>query len=456
MEMGNRYGIDLGNILSTASALKTAKLKQNKMQREEDKAGAKKRNALAKIKRDNTVKGDDSLEMDEVAEPTSGAIVNEEDYKPDSVNDSGSTGEVEEPTAPQPKKKKNTNVLGQKTTMPELSEEEMQDYALDTESYEKMVQKVEGAKLIQRQYQQKLATLQMTMPNLTTEQRETMAQASINDFKQFVNMIDTADTKQKAEIQKQLDIKSRKLFAITELPAEGAARKDAYAQWRNEQILSVPPEQQAKVMKSIPEWDNENTMNWIGVKLAENADIFNTMNDITAKSVENERKVKAETTKHLRSKDEVLTEGDEDVTITPTKKGWKEKKRTESAGSIKEKIKKGGSGSAKPADYSLVERIATKNTTGIDTSTEAGKIAFAELSQERRDEITEISARASRIYKDGGGKITHAEAVQQASKEAKTKNAYKSKVDNPKKGYTRTSKSTGKTEVFNGKKWVKK
>ncbi len=436
MEMGNQYGVNMGNILSTASNIKTARLNREVKQRELDRDKAKERNVFAKIQKGQkgyeeeadetgTEKSDNalltkksSIVIKEEAEDSDLVITSADDEDEDTDTDTRTIEEVK-PKLDKPVNimSANKNIFGQDMIMPQLSEEEMRDYALDSDSYDKMVAKVETSKLVQRQYEQKLATLQMTMPDITPAQRQELAKASVADLKTFSDMIVKADDKTRKIIKETQEQQARQLFSVTQLPKEGSARQDAYTQWRNTQIQLVPKDKQQKVMDSIPEWSN-NTMNWIGQKLATVKDTFDTVNEIEAKKKEAQAKVKAETIKHMRQKDEVFTEGEEDVTITPTKKGWKEKNRTTSSNVMVQREKnKSGSGGSKTSDFSLVEKIAIRNTTGLDLDNPDDMAKFAELSQEQRDTYTDLSARASRIYKDGGGKITHAEAVKKAAKE---------------------------------------
>lgn len=426
MSLGNRYGIQMDNILSTASNIKTARLNREVKQRTLDKDKARERNTLAKIKKGQ--KGYEEEADTTGAEQSQNALLTKEkDVTPKSSENAMSqetstdtpvpdeiTGTTDDPAAQPNALNVEKNVFGQDMAIPKMTDEEMADYALDNESYGKLVAQTESAKLLQSQYQQKLATLQVTMPDATPAQRQILAKASVADLKTFTDMIVTADDKVRKIAKEKLNTQARQLFSITQLPQKGTARKDAYTQWRNSQITGVPKDKQQQVMDSIPEWD-ENAMNWIGEKLASAEETFKTLNDIEAKSVENKNKIKAETTKHLRQKDEVYTEGSEDVTIEPTKKGWKEKNRTDSNALLKAnaKAKKSGGG-AKTADYSLINKATWQNLTGYDIdNTDDRKQIDNEFVQESRDIITKLVAVGSRLLREGkAGSPT--EAVQMA------------------------------------------
>jgi len=459
MEMGNQYGINMGNILSTASNIKTARLNRETKQRTLDKDKARERNALAKIKK-GQAQYEDEADDTTIETESQNALVSKS--KPMEQEDTTITDEVsplkvesaeedteivESPESPQNALTANKNVFGQDMVMPQLSEQEMLDYALDSDSYDKMIAKVETSKLVQRQYEQKLATLQMTMPDATPAQRQQLAKASVADMKVFTDMIVKADDKTREIAKEKLNMQARQLFNVSQLPQKGSARKDAYTQWRNNQIQAVPKEKQESIMNSIPEWQDGKTMGWIAMKLAEVKDTFDTVNDIEAKKKEAQAKVSAATTKHLREQPKVVTHGDKDIKLTPTKSGWKEDSKTSNALLKEQEKNKGGSGGFKTSDFSLVEKIAIRNTTGLDLDNPDDMAKFAELSQEQRNEYTDLSARASRIYKDGGGKITHAEAVKKASSEKATTKKRNSK---PKEG-TLYKKGNDVYKIVNGK-----
>ncbi len=337
----DRFGIDLGNILSTASNIKTARLNREIKQGVLDKEKARERNALSRIKKDQ-----ESYNLVPKIEPVEEVeVLSEEEFT----------------------KKKSPNRNTKK-----LTEQEIHDYAIDSDSYDKLIAKENADKLLERQYNLNLSTLQSTLPNITQQQRENLARLKTSELKTYMDMIVNADDRKRKIAKENLDVMARELFNITQL--DGVSRKDAYIRWRNNKILATPKEQQKKVMDSIPDWD-ENTMNWIGQTLATSKDTFDTLNKIeaekNAQKAKNEFMLKKNSTKNA----------------------------------------------PKTSDYSLVEKIAIRNTTGLDVDNPNDTIAIAELDQSVRDEFTDLSARASRIYKNGNGSITHAEAVQQASKE---------------------------------------
>lgn len=337
----DRFGIDLGNILSTASNIKTARLNREIKQGKLDKEKARVRNALSRIKKDQ-----ESYNLVPKIEPVEEVeVLSEEEFT----------------------KKKSPNRNTKK-----LTEQEIHDYAIDSDSYDKLIAKENADKLLERQYNLNLSTLQSTLPNITQQQRENLARLKTSELKTYMDMIVNADDRKRKIAKENLDVMARELFNITQL--DGVSRKDAYIRWRNNKILATPKEQQKKVMDSIPDWD-ENTMNWIGQTLATSKDTFDTLNKIEAEK--NAQKAKNE---FMLKKNSIKN-------------------------------------APKTSDYSLVEKIAIRNTTGLDVDNPNDSIAIAELDQSVRDKFTDLSARASRIYKDGNGSITHAEAVQQASQE---------------------------------------
>ena len=332
MGVANQYGIDVGNILSTTSMLKTAKLNQETKQIALEKDKSLERLTKTKLNKNrNVLNVKDEAEEELKTEPTS---------MPKSKNVLNTKVEP----ATQVDEKGTKNVFGD-TKLPIMSDQEINDYAKNPQEYDKLVAKTELAKLNQRQYQQKLATLQMTMPGATTEQRQQLAQASIEDLKTFSTMIVNANEVQRKKVEAHIDSQAQQLFSITQLPKEGTARKDAYTQWRNNQIMQVPKDKQKDVMNKIPEWQDGVTANWIGEKIASSKDMLNAMNEIEAKKQA-----------HLNTMPKTVTFGDKDILYTPKKEGGFSKKvKTSNALLKQDAVNRGKSGSggsgAKTSQY---------------------------------------------------------------------------------------------------------
>lgn len=261
MPTANQYGIDLGNILSTASDIKTARLARETRQRALDKDKAGERNMLRKLKQKN-------VKYDDISGTTS-------------IKDAEQANALNTPTV--------TNALAPKT----MGEEEMQDIALNPTIYNEDMAKQETAALVQRRNDANKVALRMSLPNATPAEIETLSQQKTADVSKFITMAMKGGESAKKNAILHIDKQARIMMQVTQAgngiqdPAmKQKAIQDAYTLARDTQIQNAQtPEDRKKISDSIPALYDAN---WVGQRLAESKDVHDTIQ----KSLEAEQKNK--------------------------------------------------------------------------------------------------------------------------------------------------------------------
>ena len=245
MELGNQYGINMGNILSGASAIKTARLNLEKKQKIMDQEKAGERNMMRKLRKGN-VASDDIVGTPSIKQSN---VLNQDSQSTNAMNKTNYT------------------------------EEEMQDIALNPTIYNQEQAQIQANAIKEQTFNANKTALQMSMPNATPAQIESLATQESKVVGDYVDMIVKGDENTKKNAIMQIDKNARIMMSITQAgngiqdpQAKQNAISSAYTQARDEQIAQgQTPEQRKQIADSIPATYNPN---WVAKKLAESETVF--------------------------------------------------------------------------------------------------------------------------------------------------------------------------------------
>ncbi len=254
MPVATQYGIDLGNILSTASAIKTARLNRETKQRALDKDKAGERNLLRGLKKKNVLSDDirGTMQLDDVEQ----------------------TNALTAPATP------SVNALAPQ----QMTDEEMSDIALNPTQYNAGIAAQAANDLKARTLNANKTALRMSMPNATLAEIDSLAELKTKDVYDFIDTAIKGDEETKKNALMFIDTQARQLMTITQAgngiqdPAmKQKAIQDAYTQARDVQLQNAPTEaERKKISDSIPALYNAN---WVGQKIAESKDVYDTVQE---------------------------------------------------------------------------------------------------------------------------------------------------------------------------------
>lgn len=274
MPTANRYGIDLSNILSSASAIKSARLNRRITERNLEKDKAKERNVMRTLKKRHSPDAESDNVLLKSPQVEQMDISADEDIVPI---------EQEQPVQEVPV----VAEVAETAYGFDLTPEEMQDYALDPKAYSNRIAEMESKIALQRRYESNKTTLQLTMPNATPDQIDTLAKMKTENVAKMYDMYSNADKRQKEALKNVINVNARKLFTITQ-ETNPILRAKQWKLFRDDRINSAPDkESRDKLSNDLPE---NYDANWVGLKMAESKDVFDTMNKISMKETEFGRK----------------------------------------------------------------------------------------------------------------------------------------------------------------------
>ena len=397
MTMGNQYGIDLGNILSTANyidKLKSKKLqnKLNQMKIDEKEADIDAKYNLLVQNNTASQNSDDSIEP---------SIYGQEENSQTTLNRKEKIQAIKEAELKQKQEQQQKLFEARKKVYisqgftPAMAEAQA---VLDTKEVSKMYD----------------------IAKSSNEQQRMKMQQGLKQSGDALYAIKVISQKNPQEAEKRFqNIRNQTISQINELRKQGK-QKEA------DQL-----EQQFKLMpSSLIKKDGNFNNDWIDNQLLITTHKIKTIEDLNKEDYlkkQHEYKQKEEKLKQSGEMSKLDKKLKNDLTIE------------------KEKAKlKGKESGLKSSDESLINRAVWQNMAGIDINSDNADAQIAELSQDKRDDITNIASYASKLLKEKKAS-TILEAVNIAKKHYNI-------AKNPPKGTIR--KKGGRSEIYDGENWV--
>jgi len=329
MELGNQFGINMGNILTTSSALKTAKLKQDKAKREEDRdlAGIKlRKNALTKEHNlgvdDDLSSANDSVDAKyknilggDIGVSSDGSEEMKDFWTKDSKEQNAVEAEDREIDTLSDEELITANALAPKVAkeLKDTAQKEA-DIANMTKFFKSSGLSDNEAQLRARGYSERIDKFSKSMREAKDYEKKEMREVSAQQSKYWYNMMETfKENPELANRQyKQKRVETIETIAELNKSDNPLAKKEAQ---RLQEIYDAQP----------PEF----SMDFAGVSMAEANQKLTTADDIIKEQVattKSTRDIEAERIKNQRTrynkehKPFVTTEGGFDYTNT-----WNEK-----------------------------------------------------------------------------------------------------------------------------------
>ena len=439
-DSSRNFANDFMNGMRTASALKTAKLNQEKKQRTMDKedAGTELREVYAT---------GEEAEL----EASIGEVTNQlKDYSEEEIQWFADSEAVEE------------GEVEYEEDAPRRKYNELKDKSQKINDRKKRVNKIKAlapkvdAELIATAKQAKFKTgmkKRFIAQGVSPEEANLLANGSIDEIQKVEQWVKTANENDKMQRAEMISDVNTEISSIMELPPE----QQQQSFQTKMQGLDVDIEEaedsgnskRAKILKNIKkQMPTQFSNQWATNYIMTSTQKF----DVLKANLQSTNKKKEATHSATMNAPKVITVGDKDISYKPDNKTgvYKQDKEETSNSILKEKAKKSGIGSYKSADWSLLHRQTIAQETGLDIESDDLIKNYSKLSQDKREKINKLEAKASKIAKDSGGTITMAEALEMAT----GKRNKMVKANTPIKEGTKGVNKNKEPVIYTNGKWV--